>query len=36
MTAILMCLQEMPTIDKNIGTKFHFVRIFIRDACQAF
>src|ERR1700761_1965491 len=36
MTAILMCLQEMPVVDKNIGTKFPLRTIFIRDALEHF
>ena len=36
MTAILMCLQEMLIVDKNIGTKFPLRTIFIRDADPGF
>ena len=36
MTPILMCLQKIPFIDKNIGTKFPLRTIFIRDALEHF
>jgi hypothetical protein len=36
MTAILMCLQKMSLVDKNVGTKFPLRTIFIRDADPGF
>ena len=36
MTAILMCLQKMLIVDKNIVTKFSLRTIFIRDADSRF